>query len=129
MSAKMTAPKLLLVFAWVADHSHYFNEELDDVELTGVNQLDWHGDCPLHVVARAGRVDDICVLLDSGADINAKGDQGMTPLHNAVMNGHVNAICTLRSRGAALSVKDDDGRTALDWAITASRKEIILALS
>ena len=124
----MTVPKLALALAWVAEHSHFFDENLDDVELTDVNQRNWEGDRPLHIVVRAGRIDDIGVLLDSGADINAKGDRDMTPLHNAVMIGDMDVIHLLLDRGAAVSAKDEDGRTPLDWAASAGRKDILSAL-
>jgi ankyrin repeat protein len=40
------------------------------------------------------------ILLEAGADIDAKGDMGCTPLYFAVMGGHVQVAELLVRRGA-----------------------------
>jgi len=78
---------------------------------------------------RAGRVDDVTVLLDHGAEIDAAGERGMTALHYAAMKGDVDAIRLLLGRGASPGIKDADGRTPFDWAIPAGKRDVISALS
>ena len=41
------------------------------------------GSTPLHEAARSGRKEIAELLIDKGAEVNAKEDGGMTPLHPA----------------------------------------------
>jgi ankyrin repeat protein len=73
-------------------------------------------DQPLHVAALAGNRHVADLLLRYGADVNARGDQGMTPLHCAALNGNLDVAELLLKRGANPSLKDDAGETALQIA-------------
>lgn len=50
---------------------------------------------PLHAAVAAGRVDCVRMLIEAGADIEAKNVYGNTPLHIACLNGHVEAVAEL----------------------------------
>ncbi len=54
----------------------------------------------LHNAAAHGHTDVICVLLDSGVDVNWIIPCGLTALQYAIANGHAEAAELLRSRGA-----------------------------
>src|SRR6266568_889899 len=58
------------------------------------------GETPLHIVAIWGDVDSARVLLDAGAEIDAKGEEECTPLHEAIIQGHVETARFLVLRGA-----------------------------
>ena len=58
------------------------------------------GDTPLHIAALWGDRHAARILLEAGADIDAKGDAGCTPLYFAVMGGHVEVAELLLQRGA-----------------------------
>jgi ankyrin repeat protein len=73
-------------------------------------------DQPLHVAALAGNRQVANLLLRHGADVNARGDQGMTPLHCAALNGNLEMAELLLKRGADPTLKDDAGDTALQMA-------------
>ncbi len=55
---------------------------------------------PLHHAAEQGNKALVKVLLENGADIEIKDDQGRTPLRIAKEKGHKDIINLLRSRGA-----------------------------
>jgi ankyrin repeat protein len=57
-------------------------------------------DTPLGRAAGAGDVAAMTVLLDHGADPNARGAHGLTPLATAARNGRVEAIELLLAHGA-----------------------------
>ncbi|KAH7141708.1 ankyrin repeat-containing domain protein [Dactylonectria macrodidyma] len=58
------------------------------------------------------------VLLEMGANINARNKAGMTPLHLTICKNHVRFVRFLVDMGAEPSVVDGNNKTALHWAIT-----------
>src|SRR5690606_33282171 len=56
------------------------------------------------------------MLLDAGADINARDGFGQTPLHGAAYRGWNETVRYLASRGADLFAADHDGHTPFDAA-------------
>ena len=77
-----------------------------DVALDGPNaRSPIFGDTPLHIVAGWGDVDAARILLDAGAEIDARGEEDCTPLHEAIIQGHVEIVALLISRGAGPKLK------------------------
>jgi ankyrin repeat protein len=56
----------------------------------------------LHLAAELGRADLVKLLLDHGAAVNARTDDGGTPLAIAVKHSRAVAAELLRSRGAEM---------------------------
>jgi ankyrin repeat protein len=87
---------------------------------------------PLHSAASSLHGDPkalVLLLLERGANINARGYRGHTALHEcALYNRHVMADLLL-SRGAEVDLKDDDGRTPMDAALLAGKKERALMIN
>lgn len=91
---------------------------------------------PLHIAANDGFCSSIEVLLNHGADANARGFAGETPLHLAAMNGHVRAVGLLIRRGADLNARSTGylredilpGETPLHLAVAFLRPEVVKTL-
>ncbi|KAL8295073.1 hypothetical protein RB600_000848 [Gaeumannomyces tritici] len=75
-----------------------------------------HGHTPLRWAAEKGCEAFTRLLIENGADIEAKDRDGRTPLHLAAENGHEGVARLLVEAGADKKAKDRDGRTPLYWA-------------
>lgn len=76
---------------------------------------DYRGRTPLHDAADvygdgAAMVD---LLVQAGADVNAKTSEGLTPLHLALLKYNVGLMEQLLRNGAAVDARDAEGWTAL----------------
>ncbi len=71
----------------------------------------------LHEAVYRGNEVMINFLLDNGADIESKDNNGRTPLMTAVSvyNGNRRVIVLLLSRGADINSKNNDGMSALEY--------------
>ncbi|MFC1850210.1 ankyrin repeat domain-containing protein [candidate division CSSED10-310 bacterium] len=70
-------------------------------------------DQPLHIAAWQDHSDIALLLIETGAEVNAKGDEGRTPLHYAALFGNVKTAKMLIDSGAELDLKDDSGHTPI----------------
>ncbi|XP_037803939.1 ankyrin-1-like [Penaeus monodon] len=70
---------------------------------------------PLHLASWGGHAEVIEVLLQKGANGNARTDEGMTAIHLASMGGHVSSMEALAPTCDILSVTRD-GKSALHLA-------------
>jgi ankyrin repeat protein len=72
---------------------------------------------PLHAAAAARRTDIAQLLIEHGADVNARQQNDITPLHEAAAAGQIELARLLLARGAHVQAKTQDGKTPLDLAI------------
>ncbi|KAF7282805.1 hypothetical protein GWI33_001950 [Rhynchophorus ferrugineus] len=77
------------------------------------NERGW---TPLHEACNHGWYEVAQKLIQSGANVNAKGLDNDTPLHDAVDNGHIKLIKLLVEKGADIHAKNSKGKTPLDIA-------------
>ena len=70
----------------------------------------------LHVASGKGNFFNVWQLLQTGADVNKKDENGFTALHIAVMNGN-EVMVRFLLKHKALSLQDEDARNPLHYAI------------
>ena len=70
----------------------------------------------------------VSILLEKGAEVNAKNSGGSTALIKASLNGHAEVVRMLLNNGADVNVKDDTGTTALFSAILYRHTEVVRIL-
>jgi ankyrin repeat protein len=95
-----------------------------------INAKDKQGMTPLCNAAVQGQLVVAGFLLDSGADVDAKGGHrpNQTPLCYAVLNGHRAMLELLLARKADINTTDDEGRTPLLLAVQKGFKNIVEVL-
>ena len=79
----------------------------------------------LYLAARNGENEVVVLLLEHGANVDAKGFFGGTALHWAAYNGYAETVRLLLARGARRDVHDERfDATARGWAIEGGHAEI-----
>jgi ankyrin repeat protein len=83
------------------------------VDLRSANQM---ANTALHAALAGRRAEVVPILLDAGADVNARQHGGWTALHAAAANGDRALVELLQSRGADAMAANDAGVTAASIA-------------
>jgi ankyrin repeat protein len=76
-----------------------------------IKGTDAGGSTALHHAAGYGPLDNLQLLVDKGADVNAKNRRGSTPLHWAIHDGA--KVRLLLAKGANVNARQAQGRTPL----------------
>ncbi|KAG0028678.1 hypothetical protein BGZ82_008306 [Podila clonocystis] len=86
--------------------------------------LDSAGYTALHYSSRAGNRDICVLLLNAGADVDAKTPElGATPLMRAVQQGHLDVAKLLVSYGASVEVRNSDQENVFHILAIAASKD------
>jgi ankyrin repeat protein len=83
---------------------------------------------PLHSAAAARRLDLAAILINHGADVNARQEGDVTPLHEAAASGQMELVKLLLAHGADVDAKTRDGKTASQLAEDAGQAEAVMLL-
>jgi hypothetical protein len=74
------------------------------------------GRTPLSIAAERGHAVVMELLIENGADVEARDENGRVPLSWAVFSRGGGVVEVLLRRGARCDVRDNHGRTPLSWA-------------
>jgi ankyrin repeat protein len=77
---------------------------------------------------RAGDIEEVQQLLQTGADINARDNGGCTSLHYALRAGQLEMVKLLVANGANLNARADNGWTPLHHAVSAGQLKMVKLL-
>jgi ankyrin repeat protein len=80
---------------------------------------------PIHSAVAGGHDEVVAVLVDSGADVNARQRHGWTPLHGAAQNGSLASVERLLEAGADPTAANDDGATPISLARASGHEAIV----
>jgi hypothetical protein len=83
---------------------------------------------PLHATAANGNLALLRVLLEKGADVNARQQSDFTPLHEAAHANNPAMIQLFLEFGADRTLVNEDGRTPLEQAIADGSQEAVQCL-
>jgi ankyrin repeat protein len=92
-------------------------EALAKADPSNLELPDALGNRPLHLAGQNDQVAVAKVLLELGADVNARGDMQRTPMHFAALNGGKDVAEMLAMKGADLGLIDAHGFTPLYYAV------------
>jgi ankyrin repeat protein len=81
---------------------------------------------PIHAAVSNGDIETVRLILERGADINARQQNGFTALHGAAGAGRADLVELLLAHGADRHALTDDGKTPA--AVAAERGHTIPAL-
>ena len=79
----------------------------------------------LHSAAAAAHTDLVDMLLDAGAEVDAKQEGGWTALQSVALHGNVPMATALLARGASPDLAGDDGRTAYGMAREKGHDDVV----
>ena len=82
------------------------------------------GMTPLSLAAAHDQAEAIRVLLENGADVNARHPDGNTALHTAAFFGRLECVRRLLAAGAEINLKNDEGQKPLDSSRSADWETI-----
>ena len=79
---------------------------------------------PLHSACAVSNYDLVEILIENGANVNAKQMDGFTPLHAAALQGQTKIARLLIEAGADITAKTDNGQSPLSMASEKDFKEV-----
>ena len=97
---------------------------IDKFKAGVIFQTDKNGFSLLHLAVKANQIDIVLLLLERGAEINARCKRGTTPLHVAVDFNNVEIINILAKNGANIDAKSKSWQTPLLLAVNKGQTNV-----
>ena len=74
--------------------------------------------CNLFTLRAGGvRLEIVKYLVEKGASLQAKNDEGLQPIHSASLGGRLEIVKYLVEKGVSVQAKNDEGLQPLHYAI------------
>ena len=110
-----------VLLSWLRIHrpGRPWHKPLEDQDAVGT---------ALYYASNIGLQAVVQVLLDEGADVNAKDEYGGTALYRAAWNGHEAVVRRLLEHKADVDAKDNNGETALSRAALYGHEAVVRLL-
>jgi hypothetical protein len=89
-----------------------------------VDSRDKWGWTPLHEASVSGHLEVSRVLVDHGANVNARQQKHHTPLDLSARNGHLRVVKLLLERGADVHAMNSEGKTPYQASLGSGHREI-----
>ena len=122
--------------AKISIHRAAWEGDINAVEQSLINgkdvnsKDDLYGDTPLLWAAGFGNKEVVKMLIEKGADVNSKTDEGWTSLHYATGGNYREIAELLIAKGADLNAKNSNGQiTPLHWAAWRGHKLSLIHIS
>lgn len=96
--------------------SHIARELIERGAAVNVTARNAQKVAPIHAAASVGNRDMVRLLLERGADPNARQERGFVALHTAALHGDIDMAKMLLEHGADLRAASDDGKTPETFA-------------
>ena len=140
MKKDIVLPILLLLFCFLLSscsqdkdlHMAILDNDIDTVKsLLRINRelvndkeskLKW---TPLHLASALGHEEIITLLIDNGADLNAKDEDGKTPLFYASSKGHKEIVEILINHGADVNAMDKNNNNVLFQTVFSGHYDVV----
>jgi ankyrin repeat protein len=89
-----------------------------------VDSCDIWGWTPLHKASQSGHVEVSRVLIDHGANVNARERYHYAPIHFSSENGHLGIAKLLLERGADVNALNCHGQTPYQTSVVWGHREV-----
>jgi ankyrin repeat protein len=116
------SPLHLSAFFGQSDATRLLLERGAEVDARGRG---WMTGTPLHSAASGDHAAVALVLVEAGADTNARQSGGWTPLHSAAHNGNAELVALFLAHGADPTATNDEGTSVLAMAEEAADDDSI----
>lgn len=113
-----------LLARYVSEDTYSF-QDFDHLE---VNSVGREMETPLHMAVTRDAFEDVKILVEGGANVNAVTDIRTTPLQRAIYRKNFDMIRFLLERGADPNIASSFGDTPLSIALSMRDTEAVVAL-